>query len=87
LIYALVTALQDRDIGKVLMVAESFFHQDAEFEKDELLETVGIELFCFGVMYELCKLPPTRPVRVRIRGGNKCGQASVACPRQTRSAL
>lgn len=66
------------------MVAESFFYEDAEFNKDELHETVGIELFCFGVMYEVCRLPPpTRPVRVRIRGGNKCGQASVACPRQT----
>jgi hypothetical protein len=52
LIYALVAALQDRGIGKVLMMAENFFHQDAEFNKDELLETVGIKLFCLGVLYE-----------------------------------
>jgi hypothetical protein len=52
LIYALVAALQDRGIGKVLMMAENFFHQDAEFNKDELLETIGMELFCFGVLFE-----------------------------------
>lgn len=34
------------------MMAENFFHQDAEFNKDELLETVGIKLFCLGVLYE-----------------------------------
>ncbi|KAH8090307.1 hypothetical protein HD553DRAFT_302096 [Filobasidium floriforme] len=54
LIYALVAALQDRGrgMGKVLMMAENFFHQDAEFNKDELLETIGMELFCFGVLYK-----------------------------------